>query len=177
MNLTRTAGRLRPALITSTLKVNSAPAPGTFKVRPARRGDGEAISALLKQLGYVNAADAQTMNWVISHPEIEIVVAGDAQDRAIGVCTFSHRPQLRMRGRLATIDELVVAEGWRRKGVGRALLKKVIDRAKVLSVKRIELITHNPRASVPREFYAACGFVEADVGVMRFGELDFQRGS
>jgi GNAT superfamily N-acetyltransferase len=160
--------------LTSTAHPSAAPAPA-FKVRPARRGDGEAISALLRQLGYENAADTQTMNWVISHPEIEVFVAGDAHDRPVGMISFSHRPQLRMKGRIITVDELVVAETWRRRGVGRALLKKVLDRARTLSAKRIELVTHVKREELPQEFYRACGFAEADVGVFRCVDLDFQR--
>ena len=78
------------------------------------------------------------MHWVISHPEIEIFVAGDPQDRPVGMLCLSHRPQLRLRGRIATVDELVVTETWRRRGVGRALCCTRSSGAKVLSVKRLE---------------------------------------
>ena len=44
---------------------------------------------------------------------------------------MSHRPQLRMRGRIATIDELVVTEPWRKRGVGKALLEKAIERTSI----------------------------------------------
>lgn len=164
-------------MLTSPAKIHAAPAASAFKVRPARRGDGEAISGLLRQLGYENAADNQTVNWVVSHPEIEVIVAADSRDSAIGMISFSHRPQLRMRGRIATIDELVVSEDWRRRGVGQALIKKVLERAKVLSVKRVELVTHVGRDEIPHEFYRGCGFAEADAGVMRHVELDFQNRS
>ncbi len=143
-----------------------------FRIRPARRGDAEAIKSLLGELGYPKGGDAATVNWLISHPEMELFVAGDALDKAIGVISLSHRPQLRVQGRIATIDELVVTAAWRRRGVGRALVKRAIERAKVLSCKRIELVTHRRRDEVPRAFYEACGLVEANVAVFRLAEIE-----
>ncbi len=149
--------------------------PGGFRVRAARRGDADGIAALLAELGYPGSGDTQTVHWVISHPEMEIYVAGDSHDRPIGVLTLSHRPQLRMKGRIATIDELVVSASWRRKGVGRELVKRAVERAKVLSVKRLELLTHATRADFPKAFYESCGFVEVDAAVLRMPALDFRR--
>ena len=84
------------------------------------------MPALLGALGYEAGTDYQTVNWVISHPEMELFVAADAQDRVVGLITLSHRPQLRLRGRVLSVDELVVAPEWRRKGVGRALIQRAL---------------------------------------------------
>lgn len=151
---------------------DSAP---TFRIRAARRGDVEAIASLMNELGYPNAPDVATVHWVLSHPEMEVIVAADSLDKPIGLITLSHRPQLRMKGRIACIDELVVTERWRRKGVGRTLLRRAIERAKALSAKRVELSTHKGRAEFVRSFYEACGFTEVDTVVMRFGDMDFQK--
>ena len=135
----------------------------------------EALSTLLRELGFTEGSDTQTVHWVTSHPEIEIFVACDAQDRPVGMLSLSHRPQLRLRGRIATVDELVVTEAWRRRGVGRALLLHAIERARVLSVKRLELAARTTEA--PQEtarFYTACGFVE-DCLVFRHEGLDTRR--
>jgi N-acetylglutamate synthase-like GNAT family acetyltransferase len=161
--------------VAAPTKAVSGEYPAGFRVRDARRGDGDGIAALLKDLGYPGAAEFSTVNWVVSHPEIEIFVATDGRDRPVGLLSMSHRPQLRMNGRLATVDELVVAESWRRRGVGRALLKHAVEKAKTLTCKRIELVTHRGRGDYVRQFYAACGFSEVDSMVLRFAELDFQR--
>jgi GNAT superfamily N-acetyltransferase len=144
-----------------------------FRIRSARRGDAEAIGSLLQELGYADGADTATVHWVISHPEMEIFVAADARDRAIGMVSLSHRPQLRMRGRIATIDELVVSRPWRGRGVGTELLKRAVARAKVLSVRRLELVTHVGKSDVPRRFYESNGLSEADAMVFRLSEVDF----
>jgi GNAT superfamily N-acetyltransferase len=126
-------------------------------------------------MGYPQGTDVQTMHWVISHPEIEIIVAADAQDRPVGMVTLSHRPQLRLRGRVATVDELVVAESWRRKGVGRALMQHLMQRAGVLSVKRVELSAYLDREGL-QTFYEACGFVRVERMVLRHADLERQNG-
>lgn len=146
-----------------------------FRIREARRGDADALATLMSELGYPNAPDAATVHWVLSHPEIKVFVASDHLDKPVGMLTLSHRPQLRMKGRIATIDELVVAEPWRRKGVGRKLIQRAIELARSLSVKRMELNSHKGREQLPRAFYEACGFTEADSMVFRLGEIDFQK--
>ena len=112
----------------------------SYRVRSARRGDREALAALLTEFGYPNACDSGTLSWVISHPEMEVYLAVDPLDRAIGMVSFSHRPALRLKGRIATIDEFVVLPSWRSKGVGKELLARAIARCKVLGCKRIELM-------------------------------------
>ena len=147
-----------------------------FRIRAARRGDVDAIAALFAELGYPGAPDMSTVHWVLSHPEMEVVVATDAADNLVGVVTLSHRPQLRMKGRIATIDELIVAPAWRRRGVGRALLKKAVDRARSLTAKRVELQSHPGFDEGTMHFVQSCGFGTTDGRIARYTEIDFQRG-
>lgn len=122
---------------------------------------------MLAELGFADGADAQTVHWIVSHPEMEVFVAADGMDKPIGLLSMSYRPQLRLRGRIATIDELVVSASWRRKGVGRELLRRAVERARVLAVKRLELTNHFGRGDEAMAFYRACGFVERDAVVFQ----------
>lgn len=141
------------------------PPPVAFKVRPARRGDAAPVVALLAEVGAV--ADPNTVTWIISHPEMEMMVAADQLDKVIGFVTFSHRPVLKTGGRAGSIDELNVASAWRRKGVGRELMRRVVERAKVLSVKRLEVQTYGAVNEAVASFFQKCGFDAANVGVYR----------
>jgi GNAT superfamily N-acetyltransferase len=142
----------------------------SYRIRPARRGDREGIATLLAELGYANACDSSTLSWVISHPEMEVHIAVDPLDRAIGMVSFSHRPQLRLKGRIATVDELVVAPAWRGKGVGRELLSRAVARLKVLGCKRVELNApgHPPRTAL----FTKTGFAEVEASLLRLAELE-----
>ncbi len=142
-----------------------------FRVRPARRGDGDALAALLAELGFPGSADQATIHWVVSHPEIEVLVAADSQDKAMGMVAFTHRPQLRAKGRIATVEELVVTESWRGRGVGKELLKRVVERARSLSVKQLEIVTPLGCDARTASFYEACGFEQLDASVLRHREL------
>ncbi len=139
--------------------------PGSFRVRPARRGDATPIVQLLAQQNIVT--DANTVTWIISHPEMEIFVAADQLDRPIGFATLSHRPLLKAGGRAGSIDELNVAEAWQRKGVGRELLKRVVERATVLSVKRLQVESYGATSEAVTAFFRACGFEQVEVGIYR----------
>jgi GNAT superfamily N-acetyltransferase len=136
-----------------------------FKVRPGRRGDAEPIKTLLGELGFTG--DAATVTWIVSHPEMEIIVAADSFDKVIGFCALSHRPNLRHAGRVATIDELVVAKAWRKKGVGRELLKRAIDRAKVLGVKRLEIQSLEMEGEDAKPFFEKTGLKPAGLSVYK----------
>jgi N-acetylglutamate synthase-like GNAT family acetyltransferase len=141
------------------------PPPTGFRVRPARRGDAGPIVTLLGEVGL--SADPNTVTWIISHPEMELLVAADALDKAIGVVCLAHRPQVRMGGRVASVEELVVTQAWRRKGVGRELLKRAVERARVLGVKKLEIQTLTASSPEATAFLSACGFAPADAAVFR----------
>lgn len=143
----------------------SQPPTAAFKVRPARRGDATPIVALLQELGV--KSDPTIVAWIINHPEMELMVAADQHEKVIGFATLSHRPVLKTGGRSASIDELIVAQAWQRKGVGRALLRKVVERARVLSVSRLEVQSFSAPSEAVGAFFAACGFERADVGTYR----------
>lgn len=154
--------------------VPTVPSP-PFKVRPARRGDFPEVTELLRVLGYPDVGDMTAFSWVLSHPEMEVIVATDSMDRPIGMACFSHRPQLRLGGRIGTIDELVVADAWRARGVGRELMARTVARAKVLGCKRVELTTHRGRESYRRSFYEKNGFTEANSAVLRLATLETRK--
>jgi len=149
------------------LPSRSSPAPTpAFRVRLARRGDGEQLGLLLAELGHSGAGDTGTVHWVLSHPEIEVHVAADGGDHPLGLVSFSHRPQLRLSGRIATIDELVVLPSARRQGVGRALMQRALERARVLSVKRVDLQLPSVPTEATFRFCEAMGFTDAERGVL-----------
>ena len=143
------------------------PPPGgkPYRIRPLKRGDRDSIFRLLAEDGWpVPAADQElAVSWVVQHPEMESFVAHDPASfsRLYGMITMSHRPQLRLGGRVASIDLFVVAADQRGKGIGHDLFALSLRRAEALGCKRIEL--HLGPANLPqRKFFEDLGFAPSD---------------
>jgi GNAT superfamily N-acetyltransferase len=132
-----------------------------YRIRPLKRGDREALFSLLASDGWVVPAGEQetVLSWVVQHPETESFVAHHAASygHVLGVLTMSHRPQLRLGGRLASIDVFVVSAAYRGKGVGSDLLAQAMRRAQALGCKRVELRLPGTREE-RHDFFEAHGF-------------------
>jgi GNAT superfamily N-acetyltransferase len=135
-----------------------------YRIRPLKRGDRESVFKLLAADGWVVPAEEQetAISWVVQHPEMESLVVHDASSytKVLAVMTMSHRPQLRLGGRVACIDMFVVGEAHRGKGVGSDLLAQAVRRAQALGCKRLEL--NLPGARDQRhEFFEQHGFTRS----------------
>jgi GNAT superfamily N-acetyltransferase len=142
--------------------------PAGVNVRRARPGDASHVYALVEQLGYHpdHRGFDETFAQVVRHPEAAVYVAVEGL-RVIGYLAMSQRPQIRLGGRAACIDELVVDERRRGDGIGAALLDAAISYARGLGCKRVDLNTARARQSYHRGFYVAHGFTEVDSAVLR----------
>src|SRR5438270_11599617 len=98
-------------------------APQKLAVRRARPGDSAPVLALIHQLGYQpdERSYDEVFAQVVRHPEAAVFVATEGL-RIVGYLALSHRPQARLGGRLASIDELAVESSRRGTGIGSALL-------------------------------------------------------
>ena len=118
-------------------------------------------------------ADEQeaVLSWVVQHPELESFVAHDAYSyvRLFAMITMSHRPQLRLGGRVASIDLFVVAPEQRHKGIGQDLISQAMRRAQALGCRRIEMLLPETR-SERHTFFENQGFVNNgnDLWIRRF---------
>jgi GNAT superfamily N-acetyltransferase len=123
----------------------------------------------LRELGYEfvdNRAADETISQVVRHPEAAVFVAVEGVD-VIGYVAMSHRPQMRLGGRLASIDELVVTDSRRGDGIGTALLEAAITHAKSLHCVRIDVHQRRSRESHERRFYQRRGFAEVASALLR----------
>jgi len=142
--------------------------PRGIALRRARPGDAAGVRALVEQLGYAPDARSftETFNQVARHPEAAVLVLAEGV-RVVGYLAVSHRPQIRLGGRVAVIDDLAVDAAYRGQGLGSALLDEALDLARGLGCIRIEVSTSRARDSFARGFYEKHGFVEVDSAVLR----------
>lgn len=140
-------------------------------VRRASLADLPAIRALLVELGYGRLADepslAPVLSTILEDPSRGVWLAEDA-GAVLGLISTTIRPQLRLAGLELTIEELVVREGSRGRGVGHALLEQAKAEATRLGALRVQLTTNRARDVYTRGFYPKNGFTEAPSAVMRW---------
>jgi GNAT superfamily N-acetyltransferase len=146
----------------------TAPSAARAVIRRGRPGDAAAVRNLVRQLGYNpdDRAYDETFAQVSRHPEAAVFVA-QIGTRVVGYLAMSHRPQIRLAGRLATIDELTVEDSERGHGIGGELLNAAITHARGLGCDRIDVQTSRERSSYARRFYAERGLEEIDSAVFR----------
>jgi len=132
-----------------------------YRIRPLKRGDKDVLFKLLAADGWIVPSSEQetVLSWVVQHPEIESFVAHHAisYGSVFAVLSLSHRPQLRLGGRVGYIDLFAVDVGYRGNGVGSDLLAQALRRAEALGCKRFELRLPGSR-DYRHEFFEEHGF-------------------
>jgi GNAT superfamily N-acetyltransferase len=129
-----------------------------MQIRRARPDDAERLVALYEQWGYPQAASdvAERLALWERTADAEVLVAemDGALAGMIGVCTTPH---LALPGRFARVAGLSVDAGFRRRGVGAALVGAAEELARSWGCDRMEITSSRSRAEAPR-FYPALGY-------------------
>ncbi|MEA2310207.1 MAG: hypothetical protein QOE28_175 [Solirubrobacteraceae bacterium] len=116
--------------------------------------DRERVQGLLKLLSQeaeLRSADAPTY----------VAESGGGVVGMVTLCVF---PTL--TGPKAYLDHLVVAPDWRRRGIGRALMRHAIERARAAGASRIDL-TAGETKEAAHALYRSLGFQERDTSCFR----------
>lgn len=108
----------------------------------------------------VPEAFADLLAEAIERGELEVLTA-TAGDKAVGVAIVAYRLNVAVGARFASLEDIYVSAGVRRRGVGRALIGAVQRRCKARSVSYVEVQVEDESAET---FYAACGY-EREPGV------------
>jgi ribosomal protein S18 acetylase RimI-like enzyme len=134
---------------------------GKAAVRRAAPGDAEAVGRLLHEFNASEgeptpgpAAMAGRVRELVAAGETIVLLAGDGPD---GVLVLRLRAALWTEGLDAYLEELYVAPGARRRGLGRALVQAAMDTARDAGAVRMDLATGEDDHAA-RALYKAVGF-------------------
>ncbi|HEX9947134.1 MAG TPA: GNAT family N-acetyltransferase [Allosphingosinicella sp.] len=132
------------------------PEPPPLSVRPARPADSEAIAGLVTGLGFEAGADDIASRLAAMKKAGEAPLVAE-QGAVIGVLTWHVTPVLHRPHPVGRITMMVVADGERRRGVGRALVEAACARLLSKGCGLVE-VTTNVDLSGAHGFYRRLGF-------------------
>ena len=117
--------------------------PDSFAVRPAQPSDLKAVRALIVELAeYEKAPDEVTLTLDQLERDLaagcfEVTVA-EARDGSVVGMALHHARYSTWKGKTWYLEDLVVTESWRGRGVGRALFFEVAATAQSRESQRLE---------------------------------------
>ena len=148
-------------------------------MREATAEDAETIHSLADELaGAVGDSPPQFENVrarlseLLEEPRARILVAEGGDGAVVGAASLWIKPDLAHGDTVVEVPMLVVREGSRGEGVGKALMEKVQRLAAENEAHLIELVATTQNVAA-REFYRALGFVETDHVTLEFvGDME-----
>jgi ribosomal protein S18 acetylase RimI-like enzyme len=126
----------------------------------------EAVERLVPQLSRSNPPPtAEQLASIVSSPATDLFVATDDDGTVLGMATLAvFRIPTGLR---AWIEDVVVDEAGRGQGVGAALNRAMIDRARELGCVTVDL-TSRPSREAANRLYQKLGFEPRETNVYRF---------
>jgi ribosomal protein S18 acetylase RimI-like enzyme len=109
---------------------------------------------------------------LLEEPRARVLVAESGDGAVVGVVSLWIKPDLAHGDTAVEVPMLVVTEGLRRAGVGRALMEEVRRLAAENAANLIELVATTQNVAA-REFYRTLGFVETNHITLEFvGDME-----
>ena len=131
----------------------------------------ERIGQLLNSLRSVPVTiDEVFLEKLLSDDRFNLFVAEDDDRNVMGMLTLTSCPTL--AGEKVWVEDVIVDEKFRGKGVGRALLRAAVDFARNELKAQAVYLTSNPSRVQARSLYRSEGFEEYETGVFRIKNLD-----
>lgn len=137
------------------------------RIRAAGAEDRLVVQDLLRQLGYVfTTEEVQARLDLLAMSDADPVLLAIQDDEVVGLIALHFATMLQQREPVAQITALVVRDGVRGAGIGKALVDAGGDLARRSSCGRLELRTANARTEA-QAFYRRLGFTNTAVGFTR----------
>lgn len=103
------------------------------------------------------AAQQRGLAMILDQPESGLLLVVRDGPRAIGMVSLLYTISTALGGRVALLEDMVVASGRRNAGTGSALLREALRLARQAGCKRVTLLTDDVNADAQR-FYVRHGF-------------------
>ncbi|TDP99345.1 acetyltransferase (GNAT) family protein [Leifsonia sp. 115AMFTsu3.1] len=130
--------------------------------------DLDAIERLLPQLSSTAGYDRDRMLAMLDHPGTDLLLAR-VDGQVVGMATLATFPL--PTGWRGHVDDVVVDDAQRGKGIARQLLDAIIDLARERELRTLDLTSRPSRAAAIR-LYESVGFERRDSVLMRLRSME-----
>lgn len=136
-------------------------------LKKADRETAEQITKLAEQLTPGSpAVSDKYIQEVISNPTTQVWVVRDGRGKIVGMATLVII--MKLQGpRKAVIEDVVVDESTRGRGLGKKLIHKVLEMAKKSEVKSV-FLTSRPARTAANKMYQSLGFIEYETNNYKY---------
>jgi GNAT superfamily N-acetyltransferase len=125
----------------------------------------DAVAKLVPQLSSSPPPTTVELGEIVSSPATDFFIALADDGTIIGMATLAW---FRIpTGRRAWVEDVTVDEAGRGQGVGTALIDAMVDRARDLGCKTVDL-TSRPHREAANRLYQRIGFVPRETNVYRY---------
>lgn len=136
-----------------------------FSIRSAHLDDAPAVVRLIRQLaesaGETSPLTERYLESYLAFPGSRILLAED-RGEVIGLLSYSVRPDLYHAGDSAYIENLVVDQGRRGEGIGRALLETALAELEAAGCAEVSIATM-PENEGAQRLYRSLGLTDEAV--------------
>lgn len=103
---------------------------------------------------------------IMDNPELGFILVGKLDSAVIGMVNILFTVSTALGERVALLEDMVIAETYQNRGLGKALIEKAIAEARNQHCKRITLLTDKSNEAAQR-FYQQHGFVQSTMMPLR----------
>jgi ribosomal protein S18 acetylase RimI-like enzyme len=149
---------------------------GEVRVEEATALSDELVAAIASLVGQLSSSAAppseQELDAIVSSPSTRLLVARDAGDAIVGTLTLA---LFRIpTGFRAWIEDVVVDEAARGRGVGELLTRAALELAEDEGARSVDL-TSRPSREAANRLYERLGFEPRETNVYRFSRPPARR--
>lgn len=134
----------------------------SLRLRAATTEDTDAIVRLVREHAAIAGEQSPiTAPYVAAYLAFEHngILLAESDGQIIGLMSYSIRPDLYHAANACLIEELIVASEWRRQGVGRALMTRLLDRLNSFQCAEVSVAVMPDNSSAIR-FYQSQGLTD-----------------
>jgi ribosomal protein S18 acetylase RimI-like enzyme len=145
--------------------------PAAVRIDEADAVSGELVEAIAWLVGQLSASaqppDAAALEQIIASPASRLLLARDLDGRVVGMLTVVLFPI--PTGIRAWIEDVVVDQAARGRGVGALLTQAALDLAVAHGARSVDL-TSRPGREAANRLYARLGFEQRQTNVYRYAQ-------